>query len=103
MNYVIEALPVVLAIYAAIICAKRYAEDRRHYVKQVLLMAVISALLLITAQTSWYISTVILSTAAGTWFADKIWTIFNSITMLAFIMLAHGGSNNVEKSITTRN
>ena len=103
MNYVIEALPVVLAIYAAIICAKRYTEDRRHYVKQVLLMAVISALLLITAQTSWYVSFVIHDNLLGTWFADKIWTIFNSITMLAFIMLAHGGSNNVEKSITTGN
>lgn len=103
MQHIIESIPILLAIYAAIVCTKQYAVDRRKHHKRVLLLGVISSLLLIVAQTSWYVTYVVNGNLIGTWFADQIWTVFNSITMLAFIMLAHGGNNNVEKPVTTRN
>lgn len=97
MQHIIEAIPIVLAIYAAVACAKQYTLDRRRHTKRVLLIGVVSSLLLIIAQTSWYITFVLDHNLQGTWFADQIWTLFNSLTMLAFIFLAHGGSKNVEK------
>lgn len=103
MHNILESIPIFLAIYAAIICARQYTIDRRRNVRRVLLLGVVSALLLIVAQTSWYVTFVVHDNLIGTWFADKVWTVFNSLTMLAFILLAHGGSKNVEKSIPTGN
>lgn len=97
MHNILEALPILLAIYSAIVCAKQYTIDRRKHHKRVLLLGVISSLLLITAQTSWYVTYVINGNLIGTWFANQIWAIFNSLTMLAFILLAHGGTQNVGK------
>lgn len=101
MKHIIESIPILLAVYAAIVCARQYMVDRRKHHKRVLLIGVVSSLLLIIAQTSWYVTYVVQGNLAGTWFADQIWTAFNSLTMLAFILLAHGGSKNVEKFTTT--
>lgn len=103
MHYILEAVPILLAVYAAIICAKQYAVDRRRQNKQVLLLGVISSLLLLVAQTSWYFTSVVHNNAVGTWLADQVWTLFNSLTMLAFILLAKGSSKNVEKPTPTGN
>lgn len=97
MHNIFEAIPILLAIYAAIICARQYTLDRRKHHKRVLLLGVISSLLLIIAQTSWYVTYVVNGNLIGTWFANQVWTLFNSLTMLAFIMLAHGGAKNVGK------
>lgn len=103
LNYIIESIPVCLAIYSAVLCAHRYAQDRRRAYRQVLLLGVICSLLLIIAQTSWIISALVNSSLTGTWFANSIWTFFNSLTMLAFILLAaSGGKPSGNKPIPPR-
>ena len=100
MHHILEALPIVLAIYAAIICARQYVLDRRKHHRRVLLLGVLNSLILIVAQTSWYVTYVINGNLVGTWFADQLWTVFNSTTMIAYILLARGGSKNVGKPTT---
>ena len=100
MQHIFEALPIVLAVYAAIICARQYALDRRKHHKRVLLLGVLNSLILIVAQTSWYVTYVVNGNLVGTWFADQLWTVFNSLTMLAFILLARGGTKHVDKPTT---
>lgn len=102
MQYILDTVPILLAIYAAVVCSRKYAEDRRKHTKRVLALGVAGAILLIIAQTSWYVSSDIFHNTLGTWFADQIWTIFNSVTMVAFILLAHGGTTNVEKPTSAR-
>lgn len=101
-NYIIEAIPVVLAIIAAISCSHKYGLDRRKQYKQTLLLGVVCAVLLIIAQTSWIVSFLVNDSLAGTWFANSVWTFFNSLTMIAFILLSKGDSTSVEKPIPPR-
>ena len=103
MQNIFEAIPIILACYAALICAKQYINDRRKQHKRLMLLGIICALLLIIAQTSWYVTYVVQGNLLGTVFSDQIWTIFNSLTMLAFIMLAHGGTKYVEKPSSSGN
>lgn len=103
LNYIIESIPVCLAIYSAVLCAHRYTQDRRQSYRQVLLLGTICSLLLIIAQTSWIISAIVNSSLTGTWFANYVWSFFNSLTMLAFILLAaSGGKTRGSKSISAR-
>lgn len=101
LNYIIESVPVCLAIYSAVLCANRYSQDRRRANKRILLLGVICSMLLITAQTSWIVSALVDSSLTGTWFANYIWTFFNSLTMLAFILFASGGNFSGKKPITS--
>ena len=102
LNYIIESVPVCLAIYSAVLCANRYSHDRRNNNNKVLLLGIVCSLLLIIAQTSWIVSALVNSSLTGTWFANHIWTLFNSLTMLAFITAASGGITSGNKSISTR-
>jgi hypothetical protein len=97
MQKIFEATPILLACYAALICAKQYFNDRRKDHKRVMLLGIICSLLLIIAQTSWYVTYVVQGNLLGTVFSDQLWTVFNSLTMLAFILLAHGGNKHVAK------
>lgn len=102
MKYIFESLPIILALYAALVCARQYALDRRKQYKRVLLLGVLCSVLLILAQTSWLVSSAVQGNMVGTWLADQVWTLFNSTTMLAFILLAHGGRPDVAKSSSSR-
>ena len=103
MQRIFESMPIILACYSSIICAKQYVLDRRKHNRRVLLLGVICSILLIIAQTSWYVTYVVNGNLVGTGFANQIWAVFNSLTMIAFIVLAHGSVPNVEKPTSSRN
>lgn len=88
IEYILQALPVVLAVIAAVKCAIHYTSIRRAQDRRVVGLAIISSLLLVIAQTSWFVSSVIQHDLEGTWFAAWIWNIFNTLTMAIFILLA---------------
>lgn len=83
--YVFELLPVALAIAAAISCGTAYKSASGQKSKLVLGLGIVCAVLLICAQSSWWGSFVLLGTLEGTVWANYIWTVFNSLVMLAFI------------------
>lgn len=91
-----EILPIFLAMWAAIACAMSYKRERRSANKIVFAIATVCSMLLIVAQTSWWVSLIIEGTGQGTAFADRLWAAFNSLSMLSYIALArsHGPSTN---------
>lgn len=52
-------------------------------------MAVVASILMLTAQVSWSWSIFIQNNLLGTEFANIVWTVFNTLTMLTFIYAAH--------------
>ena len=84
-HYVFEALPVLLAIIAAVFCSKRYAQERRYRDRVGLIGAVIASTLLTIAQTSWWIAVLVDKRLEDTMFANHVWTVFNTLVMLIFI------------------
>jgi hypothetical protein len=103
MQYIIEGIPILLALYVLVVCSRKYLYDRRKHNRAILTMGVFSALLLIIAQTSWYVNSIIMHNDICTWLSQHTWYLFNLVTMLAFIKLASGGTYNVEKPTSARN
>lgn len=83
---VFEFVPVVLAIIAVITSASSFNTVRRKSDAIIRVLTVVAALLLITAQTSWWQSSIVQGDLLGTWFANRLWTIFNSLVMIIFII-----------------
>ncbi len=81
-----ESLPIILAVIAIVISAKAFHLSRRKADKVRCVLSITIAALLIIAQSSWYITSVILGRVEDTTFANNLWTVFNSLTMLVLIM-----------------
>jgi hypothetical protein len=84
---VFEFAPVVIAFAAAILCALKYGNTRRKQEKVVCALGVICAVLLMFAQTSWWATYRLEGLGYGTDLANHVWTIFNILTMTAFVIL----------------
>ena len=83
-HYVFEALPVLLAIFAAVFCSKRYAQERRYRDRIGLIGAVAASILLTIAQTSWWAASLVEKRLEDTIFTNYVWTVFNTIVMFVF-------------------
>lgn len=86
LEYVFELVPVVLALVAAVTCASRYSRERRRSDRIVMVLGVVCSILLIFAQTSWWTSYVLQGNLVGTKIANVIWTVFNTLVMISFIL-----------------
>ena len=84
-----QLLPIILAVIAGVSCSIRFARDRRKHDRWAMVLAVISSVLLIVAQTSWWATYVLDGNLLGTVFANNVWTVFNSLVMICLIMMAH--------------
>ena len=102
LKYFLEGLPIVLAIYAILICGGKLVLERRKQSRKILLLSMLSAAFLVVAQTSWFVTYVINGDLLGTVFANNIWSIFNSLSMIIIILISKGRPTYVEKSTTTR-
>lgn len=102
IKYFLEGLPVLLAIYVILTCSSKIVVERRKRFRKILLLSMVSAAFLIVAQTSWFVSYVIQGNLLGTVFANNIWSMFNSLSMLIIILISKGRPNYVEKPPTTR-
>ena len=89
LQHFFQILPIILACTAAVVCSIRYSSDRRKSDRTTMLLSVLSSVLLIVAQTSWWATYLIENSLQGTVFANYIWTVFNSLVMLTFIISAN--------------
>lgn len=89
IQHVFQLLPVALACISAILCAYRVTGERRRSDRLAMTVAVLCSLLLVVAQTSWWSTYLIEGNLLGTVFANSVWTIFNTLVMVTFIILAY--------------
>jgi hypothetical protein len=82
-----EFLPVVLALAASVLCAQKYSDTRRKSERLVCLLGTICAVMLMFAQTSWWSAYTYHGLGLGTDLANHVWSAFNSLTMVAFIVV----------------
>ena len=85
---ILELFPIVFAVAAIFFSSQNY-NNEVHYRKNsktLALLSILSATLLIIAQSSWYVVAVVLGRVEDTDFANYIWTVFNTITMIIIIL-----------------
>lgn len=90
MRAFFEMIPVFLAITSAILCSMKYSKERRTRTKAIMLIGIVCSVLLLIAQLSWWTSVVIQgNTYDASKFADILWTMYNNLTMMAFIVASY--------------
>jgi hypothetical protein len=101
MGY-LELLPVILAAIAIFASARAFKNTTVGIDKVKLCLSMLTASLLIIAQTSWFTASVINGLFEDTSFADNIWTIFNTLAMIVLILnTSQKSSENETKKSST--
>lgn len=85
MAQLFELFPIVLAVIAIITSSIMYGRVRRKSDKIRSILSILCSILLILAQSSWYTAAVVMGKLEDTWFANQIWTIFNTLVMVLII------------------
>lgn len=80
-----ELLSIILGIVAIIINSLSVMRYGRKSDRIRAVLSIIASILLIIAQTSWYVSNTIMGLPYDILWADNIWTVFNALVMIIFI------------------
>lgn len=87
MQNIFEAIPIVLAIIATMFNAERYTALKDNGERLEVILATLACVLLIVAQTSWWVA-VMTGTMEELWWANIVWSTFNTVTMISYIVAA---------------
>lgn len=85
-----EALPILLAAMAFMLAIRSYPLERRKTDKMVMVMICICCVLLMSAQSSWWHSVLVIRSSTGEVWANVVWTLFNTAVMGTFVLVAAG-------------
>jgi len=88
LNYFFQIVPIILGVIAVLACSYRATKDRRRSDRIAMLLSMVASLIMIVAQTSWWVTYAIEGNLLGTVFANHLWTVFNSLVMIIFIISA---------------
>lgn len=88
IEIIVDLLPVFLAVIAIISLAKSYNHYRRTIDRFIAILASISASVMLVAQLSWWSSHIFEGRIVDLLFANYLWTVFNTLTMIVFILFA---------------
>lgn len=91
---IFEAIPVALAFIALVMCLHTLHKPRRRNDRFVLSISAVASLLMLVAQSSWWATSVLGAASDGQWWANALWTIFNTLVMVVFIINAMGHHRN---------
>lgn len=89
IELIFDLIPIALAIIAIILISKKYDVVRRRKDKVVLFLSVIAASIMILAQLSWWSTYVLKSELFDYGIANMLWTAFNSLVMVIFIIISY--------------
>ena len=85
---IFELMPVFLASLAFVYCSLQVSRQSTWSAKFFFILACLNCVLLMAAQVSWT-WTVYIGDTVGTLFADYTWTIFNSLVMVSYLVMAN--------------
>lgn len=87
IRIIFELMPVFLASLALVYCSLQISRQVNRKDKFFFILACINCILLMSAQISWT-WTVYIGNTIGTLLADYTWTIFNSMVMVSYLVMA---------------
>lgn len=94
----VDLIPVFLAVVAIITLSKSHNKFKRTIDKFIAILASIAASVMLVAQLSWWSSNILENRLVDLSFANYLWTIFNALTMVVFILFSRKQeSDNSEK------
>lgn len=87
IRIIFELMPVFLASLAFVYCSLQISRQVTWKYRLFFSLACLNCVLLMSAQISWT-WTVYIGNTIGTLLADYTWTIFNSLVMMSYLLMA---------------
>ena len=87
---IFESIPLFLAVFVILLSVKNYSIPRRKTDRVNIILMSFTSLMLLVAQSSWWATSVIGESHKGQWWANIIWTLFNSFVMICFLLSTRG-------------
>ena len=100
IEVIVDFVPVVLAVVALVTLSKSFSSCRRAKDRLIYILAALASSVMLVAQLSWWSSKIFESRIVDLSFANYLWTVFNALVMIVFIMLSRKRSTDDNKDPT---
>jgi|LakMenEpi03Aug12_release.lakeMendotaPanAssembly.Ray.scaffolds.fasta_scaffold508818_3 hypothetical protein len=103
---ILELGPIVIAVFATLTASFNYIRANKagkRYTRMIAMLSMISCIMMIVAQSSWYVLVVVMNSLEDSVYSNYLWTVFNCLIMILIILINKVNTENVPtESVTPR-
>jgi hypothetical protein len=100
---ILELGPIVIAVFATITSSLNYVRANKEgnsYTRMIAILSMVSCIMLIVAQSSWYVLVIVMGSLEDSVYSNYLWTIFNCLIMVVVILFNKVNHENVSTEST---
>lgn len=102
----LELGPIVIAVFATLTSSLNYIRANKagkRYTRMIAILSMVSCIMMIVAQSSWYVLVVVMNSLEDSVYSNYLWTVFNCLIMILIILINKVNKENVSpESVTPR-
>lgn len=102
----LELGPIVIAVFATLTSSQNYIRANKagkRYTRMIAILSMVSCIMMIVAQSSWYVLVVVMNSLEDSVYSNYLWTVFNCLIMILIILINKVNKENVSpESVTPR-
>lgn len=83
---ILDMIPLIVGCVALVVSVHAYPKIRRKIDRIWVIIAVINTIIMMVAQMSWFVAAHLLGNLQDTSFANYLWTVFNTISMVLVLL-----------------
>lgn len=93
---VLDMIPLIIGGIALVVSIHAYPKIRRRIDRIWVIIAVINTMIMLVAQMSWFVAANVLHSLQDTSFANYLWTVFNTISMVLVLLFVLTRNRNIK-------
>lgn len=104
LRALLELGPIVIAVVATLISSLNYIRANRagkNYTRMIAMLSMVSCIMMIVAQSSWYVLVVVMNSLEDSVYSNYLWTVFNCLIMVLIILINKLNRENVSTQSST--
>lgn len=101
---ILELGPIVIAVVATLISSFNYIranKNGKRYTRMIAIISMISCIMMIVAQSSWYVLVVVMNSLEDSVYSNYLWTVFNCLIMILVILINKPNKEHVSIELVT--
>lgn len=104
LRALLELGPIVIAVVATLTSSLNYIRANRagkNYTRMIAMLSMVSCIMMIVAQSSWYVLVVVMNSLEDSVYSNYLWTVFNCLIMVLIILINKLNRENVSTQSST--
>lgn len=101
---ILELGPIIIATAATLISSLNYIRANRagrQYTRMIAIISMVSCIMMIVAQSSWYVLVVVMNSLEDSVYSNYLWTAFNCLIMILIILVNKPNREHVTTESST--